>query len=203
MALLAGLTGGIASGKSTVAAMLSGLGAYIVDADRIAHDIVLPGKPAYEEIVRVFGAQVVGPKGHLDRKRLGEIAFGDTEARKILNEITHPLVRESMYACTETLKIRPNAVVIWDVPLLFEGGLSKKVETTLVVYVDEQTQISRLMNRNGWSEEEAKRRIAAQWPIEKKRELADIVIDNRGSLADTELQVKAVWRQLSEGSANE
>ncbi|TLS48422.1 dephospho-CoA kinase [Paenibacillus antri] len=189
-----GLTGGIACGKSTVSRMLEARGAKIVDADRIARDVVLPGRPALLDIRETFGEDVIAPDGTLDRKRLGSIVFGDESARRKLEAITHPRIREEMARqMSEWNEKEPERLVVADIPLLYESGLDKlyAFEDVLVVYVPREVQLERLMARDGMSREDAERRIDAQMPIEEKRKRADVVIDNSGSLAETERQVEA------------
>lgn len=191
-----GLTGGIACGKSTVAAMLAARGARVIDADRIARDVVEPGKPAFRRVVERFGQAVVGPDGALDRKALGRIVFADAEKRKELEAIVHPFILQEMECQARIAQSETSGMpVVLDVPLLFELGMKDWFEEVVLVYAPEHLQLERLMQRDGLDAEEARRRLAAQWPIERKRRLADVVIDNSGSLADTERQVDAYWRK--------
>jgi len=191
-----GLTGGIACGKSTVAAMLAARGARIVDADRIARDVVEPGKPAFRRVVERFGQAVVGPDGVLDRKALGRIVFADEQKRRELESIVHPFILQEIEYQSEIAQSEtPGLPVIVDVPLLFELGMKDRFEEVVLVYAPEHIQLQRLMRRDGLDAEEARRRLAAQWPIERKRLLADVVIDNSGTLTDTERQVEAYWRK--------
>jgi len=189
-----GLTGGIACGKSTVSRMLEARGAAIVDADRIARDVVSPGRPALLDIRETFGDDVIGADGSLDRKRLGAIVFGDEAARKKLEAITHPRIRAEMKRQIEEWNAKePGRLVVVDIPLLFESRLDRMFafEDILVVYVPREVQLERLMARDGMSREDAERRIDAQLPIEEKRRLADVVVDNSGTLEETERQVEA------------
>ena len=189
-----GLTGGIACGKSTVSRMLEARGAAIVDADRIARDVVRPGQPALLDIRETFGDDVVAADGSLDRGRLGSIVFGDAAARRKLEAITHPRIRAEMKRQMEEWNAKePSRLVVVDIPLLFESRLDKlfAFEDILVVYVPREVQLERLMARDGMSREDAERRIESQLPIEEKRKLADVVIDNSGALAETERQVEA------------
>lgn len=195
--MIAGLTGSIATGKSTVSGMLRQLGAVIVDADRIVRDLQRPGEPAWREIVEFFGEEILLPTRELDRAKLGGLVFGNEELRAALNGIVHPLVRMERDKQTEAaFQANPQAVVIWDVPLLIETGIYREVEKTIVVYVDAETQLERLLKRDELTREQAEQRMAAQMSIEDKRAYADYLIDNRGSLADTEEQVRTVWQQL-------
>lgn len=191
-----GLTGGIASGKSTVSAMLVELGAALVDADQIAREVVEPGMPALAEIARTFGEAVLNEDGTLNRKRLGQIVFADAAQRKRLEQIVHPAIRRIMrQRMAELEKADPGRLVVADVPLLFESGLEGMFERVMLVYVPPHVQLERLMARDGLTREQALERIAAQMPIERKRELADIVIDNSGTKERTREQVLRYWRE--------
>ncbi|MCL6444124.1 MAG: dephospho-CoA kinase [Alicyclobacillus sp.] len=195
--VIVGLTGGIATGKSTVTRMFREVGAYVVDADVWARKVVEPGQPALAEIAEAFGQDVIRPDGTLDRQALAAIVFHDPDARSRLNAITHPRVRAGMRSETEArLAVDPHSPIIWDVPLLFEGDTKNSVDCTILVYVDEATQRQRLMARDGFTEAEAQARIAAQMSIEQKRALADYVIDNGGSLEQTKAQVLRLWDEL-------
>lgn len=193
-----GLTGGIATGKSTVSRMLVERGAALVDADQIAREIVEPGQPALQAIVEHFGPGVLREDGTLNRKKLGEIVFNDPAERKVLEAITHPVIRARMRERMAALEAeRPDRLVVVDVPLLFESGLESYFERVVVVYVPREVQRQRLMARDKLSEAEAERRLAAQMDIEEKRRRADFVIDNSGTLEDTRRQVDALMRMLA------
>jgi dephospho-CoA kinase len=197
VSVIVGLTGGIATGKSTVTKMLRDLGAYVVDADVWARRVVEPGSRGLKEIVESFGENVLNPDGTLNRQALGAIVFHDAQARQRLNAITHPKVREGMKQETaEYVRMHPGEPVVWDVPLLFEGETYRLVDTTILVYVDEATQLARLMARDGLTEQDATARIRAQMPIEDKRKLADYIIDNRGTTEQTREQVARIWQIL-------
>jgi dephospho-CoA kinase len=186
-----GLTGGIACGKSTVSNMLVQRGALLVDADRIAREVVEPGSPALEKVVERFGAEVLLPNGSLHRKKLGELVFGQPQALKDLQDITHPSIRALMRARTSDYEqMHPDKLVVVDVPLLYESGLQSMFQAVMVVYVPRPVQLDRLMVRDQLSREQAEQRLQAQLDIERKKEMADIVIDNQGSLAETERQVE-------------
>jgi len=197
--LIIGLTGGIACGKSTVAAMLAERGAFVVDADRIAREVVMPGEPALAEIAVVFGQAVIRDDGTLDRRKLGEIVFADPEKRKRLEAITHPAIRERMWSRIRRVKAdEPGRIVVADVPLLYETGQQGLYDGVVVVYAPREVQIRRLMARNPeLTEAQALERINAQMDIERKKELADWIIDNGGSLESTGRQVEALWRELA------
>jgi dephospho-CoA kinase len=195
--LTAGLTGGIATGKSTVAEMFREMGAAIVCADRLARDAVRKGEPARDEIVAAFGAEVLGPDGELDREEVGRRIFPDPEARRRLEAIVHPRVFAAMEdRIAEIGRENPGSVAILDVPLLFESGMERRLRPIIVVYAPEATQRARLMARDGRSEAEARDRIAAQMSIEEKRRRADRIIDNGGSLDETRRQVAEIYEWL-------
>jgi len=195
--LLVGLTGGIASGKSLVSAIFKELGAHVIDADRLAREVVAPGQPAYREIVEAFGEEVCGPDGGLDRKKLGASVFADPGRRRRLEAITHPRIQALREARLRALADQGfEGIVIQDAALLIEVGGSQAVDRLVVVYVDEATQQERLMARDGLSEAEARQRIASQMPLEEKARLAHYVVDNRGSLEETRRQVEAIYQAL-------
>jgi dephospho-CoA kinase len=189
---LIGLTGNIATGKSEVARMLRSLGAVVIDADRVARDVVRPGQPALVEIVRVFGEQVLLPNGELNRRLLGSIVFSDDAKLKQLEAITHPAVRAEMQ---RQIDAAPNdAVVVIEVIKLFESGWADRCDQVWVTDCPPEMQIARLMQGRGMSEAEARARIAAQTSQAGKVARADVVIDTSGNLEDTRQQVEAVWR---------
>jgi dephospho-CoA kinase len=195
--LLVGLTGGIATGKSTVSAMFGFLGCRLIDADQLAREVVMPGQPAHVAIVREFGVGVLQEDGTLDRKRLGAIVFADADRRKRLEAITHPAIRARhgrILAAYEEEGFE--GIVIWDVPLLIEAGATALVDRVVVVYVDPETQLRRLMARDGIDEAAARGRVASQMPIGDKRGRAHHVIDNSDGRAETERQVREVHGQL-------
>ena len=176
--ILVGLTGGVATGKSTVAKMFKQYGAVVIGADELARDVVKPGKPAWRAIVTLFGKTVLNQDRSLNRQALGSIVFRNRTKLRQLERIIHPRVaREQQRLVRQVAKRKPRAVVIYEVPLLFEAGVDKRVDTTIVVTADRETQIARLKKRNGLSRAEAIRRIRTQMPLSKKIRLADIVID--------------------------
>ncbi len=193
---IVGLTGGIASGKSTVAALLAEKGAIIIDADQIARELVEPGQPAWWEIVKWKGCSILLEDGSIDRDGLGDLVFNDAAARQKLNEIIHPRVGQEFY--TRTAKIRstrPGAVLVYDVPLLIEAGMQAMTDLVLLVYVSKDIQLQRLQRRDNLSREEAVLRIRAQMPLQEKKKHANVVIDNCGTPADTALQVDEFWKR--------
>mgnify|MGYP001770220808 CR=1 FL=1 len=187
--LTIGLTGGIASGKSTVAAMFRDLHIPVIDADEIAHRVTAIDGEAYQLIVETFGSDILDSNGAIDRRKLGAIVFHDEQKRKQLNAIVHPLVRKHMLQQKEQYARRGEKAVVLDIPLLFESNLEHLVDRILVVYVDEQIQLRRLCERNGFSFEEAWARIKSQMPLEQKRKKADAVIDNNGTIEQTKRQL--------------
>jgi dephospho-CoA kinase len=193
---LVGLTGGVGSGKTTVAEMLRELGAQVVDADEAAHAVYEPGSPGFDAVVREFGAEFV-EGGRIDRSRLGELVFRDDDARRRLNSIVHPLVRDWMALRTAEAAERGAEVVVQDVPLLFENGLERLFSTVVLVYVPEEVQVERLVSGRGFTPERARAMIAAQMPIENKRGLAHHVINNSATREETLAQVRAIWKQLT------
>ena len=195
--LIVGLTGGYASGKSTVAKMFVEFGGVLIDADKLAREVVKPDKQAWFEIVAHFGKGILLKNGEIDRKALGEIVFGSEAERERINAIVHPRVLEEELKAIEEIKERePDAIVILSVPLLIESGHYKNCHKIVVVTVDKDTQIKRLMERDRFSRKKAIRRISAQMPLSEKVTYADFVIDNSGSIQETELQVKDVFFRL-------
>lgn len=194
--IVAGLTGGIACGKSTVARMFAELGAAVVSADEISREIVAPGMPAWEEIRAEFGDAVLRPDGTLDRKRLGTIVFSDPAKRRRLEAITHPRIRQVM-AERIAAAAAAGGPVIAEIPLLFESEASRSlVDVVIVVYADPETQLARLMGRDQLTREQALARIEAQMPLSEKVKRADFVIDNGGDLERTREQVARIWSEL-------
>ncbi|MBA4548897.1 dephospho-CoA kinase [Thermoactinomyces intermedius] len=195
--MLMGLTGSIATGKSTVSEMFRRKGAEIIDADQIAREVVEPGTEGLARIVREFGPGILDEEGKLNRERLGARIFQNPAEREKLNRLLHPLIVDSMRAKTEKIKKEKDPdLLIWDVPLLIEGNLTQWVEAVILVYTPKEIQLERLMKRNALSKEEAEKRILAQMDIEEKKKYADYVIDNRGTLSETERQVDQLWKQL-------
>jgi len=193
---LIGLTGGAGSGKSTVSEMFRELGAAVVDADAATHALYEPGSLGFDLIEGEFGPEYVRD-GRIDRARLGELVFNDSDARQRLNAIVHPLVREWMAARTAEALIHGATVVVQDVPLLFESGLDHLYADVVLVYVPEHVQLQRLVEGRGLSEERARAMIAAQMPIDEKRQRAKHVVDNSGSRDETREQVERIWPQIS------
>ncbi|WP_327702283.1 dephospho-CoA kinase [Streptomyces decoyicus] len=189
-----GLTGGIGAGKSEVSRLLASYGAVIVDADKIAREVVEPGTPGLAAVVAEFGDGVLTPDGSLDRPKLGGIVFSDPEKLKALNAIVHPLV--GARSAELEASAGPDAVVVHDVPLLTENGLAPLYDLVVVVDAAVGTQLDRLVRLRGMAEDEAKSRMAAQATREQRLAVADLVIDNDGPLEALEPQVRAVWERL-------
>lgn len=195
--MIIGLTGGIASGKSTVSALLLDKGAQLVDADVIAREVMLPGHPVLAAVVRHFGEDILAADGTLDRAKLGNIVFQKPEARQRLNGLTHPAIRQEikdrMYRLEEE---DPDRLIVVDIPLLYESELDNLFEKVIVVYVPRDIQRARLMERNGLTTEQAESRLNSQMDLEVKRSRADYVIDNSSDLKHTEAQLAALWDRL-------
>lgn len=199
--IIAGLTGGIASGKSTVSRFLADAGAQVIDADIIAREVVKPGTRGFHAIIASFGRAILLPDGNIDRKRLGEIIFNDTDKKARLDAIVHPLVFErSAEMIAQIAPQTPDAVVIMDIPLLLEAGMGSDLDEVIVVYVPEAIQLKRLMNRDGIDKQAAMARIRSQMPIEEKRRRATVVIDNSSTLSDTRRRAMTVFERLKQKS---
>lgn len=196
---LIGLTGGIATGKSTVAAELGRHGATVIDADAAAREVVEPGQPALEEIAARFSREVITADGRLDRARLGSIVFADPEARRDLERITHPRVRDLMQRRIAAALAADADLIVAEVPLLFETKSEGLYEGVMVVYAPPAVQLERLMARDGVDTAAARQRLTAQIPIDEKRERATWVIDNSGSVDATREQVTRWWDALLAG----
>ena len=194
-----GLTGGIASGKSTVVSMLKELGAYIVDCDVIAREVVEPGTEGLVAICQAFGPQAAGPDGTLDRSYIADVIFKDPKAKQQLNDMLHPLIWNRVLAIMDReAKGGVTRVLILDMPLLFELKYDRYVDEAWLVYVDPETQLQRLMARNHYTESEALSRVHAQLPIDEKCSLANVIIDNTGTLEETKRQVHNEWAALTD-----
>ncbi len=197
--ILIGLTGGVATGKSTVAQMFKQCGAVVIDADALAREVVQPDKPAWRDVVRTFSKKVLNPDRTINRQALGSIVFRYPAKRRRLERIIHPRVaREQQRLTREAARKDPTAVVLYDVPLLFEAGIDKRVQKIIVVTADQQTQIARLKKRNGLSRAEALRRIRSQMPLAKKAKRADLVIDGTVSRAVGRRRVQEAFAILSQ-----
>ncbi|TDL77449.1 dephospho-CoA kinase [Rhodococcus qingshengii] len=189
MSLVIGLTGGIASGKSTVSNMLKEMDITVIDADVEARLAVEKGETAYQKIIAEFGDDILLDTEEIDRVKLGSIIFHNAEKRQLLNGIVHPEVRKRMNNQVEAARARGEQVIVLDIPLLFESKLTHMVEKTILVYVDRDIQLKRLMERNDLSLEDAQARVKSQMPLSDKVALADAVINNNGSITETKKQL--------------
>jgi dephospho-CoA kinase len=197
--LRVGLTGGIGAGKSEVSRRLAGHGAVVIDADAIAREVVEPGTDGLAEVVDAFGPGVLGPDGRLDRPKLGEVVFADPERRNVLNAIVHPRVGARMTELEH--EASPGAIVVHDVPLIAEGGRAEAFDLVVVVDVPPRVQVERLVRNRAMTRDHAKARMAAQASREQRLAIADIVIDNSGSLAELDRQVGDLWAELRRRAA--
>ncbi|MFC5558331.1 dephospho-CoA kinase [Ureibacillus thermophilus] len=193
--MIIGLTGSIASGKSTVSNMLKEYGFPIVDADLVARQVVEPGSETLQKIAEVFGKEILTENGELDRKKLGAIIFNNEEKRQLLNSIIHPAIRKEMLRQRDEHLANGEKTVIMDIPLLFESKLQHFVDKILVVSVSEDVQLQRLMERNQLTEEEAKARIQSQLPLSVKEQGADAVINNNGTIDETRKQLEQILNE--------
>jgi dephospho-CoA kinase len=195
--ILVGLTGGIASGKSLVAKLLKDLGAYVIDADEIAHQVIQPGTPAYREILQHFGKEILREDGTIDRSKLGKLVFRDPAKRSLLESIIHPRVfAEEEAKRRQRVQQEPDAVIIFDAPLLIETGAHEIMDKVIVVYADRKTQLKRLKERDRLDPEEAKRRVAAQLPLSNKKRYADYLIDGMASPSEVAKQTGTIYQEL-------
>ncbi|MGO9137684.1 MAG: dephospho-CoA kinase [Syntrophales bacterium] len=195
--LKVGLTGGIASGKSTVAKMFEDEGAYLIDFDELAHFVEEPDQPAWKAIVEFFGREILNEDGSINRAKLGQIVFSDQEKLSRLNSIVHPAVFDLWRRRIEDIRqMNPRAIVVSDVPLLIEVSMQHLFDVVILVYVSPEDQISRLRERNEYSRKEAESRLDKQMPIDEKIPYADYVIDNKGPIETTRSIVSAVWDEL-------
>jgi len=194
-----GLTGGIASGKSTVAAMFRELGAQVIDADKIGHEMLLPSSPAHREVVAAFGKEILNPTGEIERRRLGPLVFADPAKLQQLNRILHPRIIERVdQLAAEYEAQNPHAVILVDAALIYETGIGGRFVKMIVAWCRPEQQIERFMAKAGVSREEAERRVASQMPAEEKRRRADFVIDCSGSLAETRRQAEQLYPTLQQ-----
>lgn len=195
MARVIGLTGGIASGKSTMAKFFRDKGAAVISADAIAFALARPKQILYRLYVEHFGEGILQADGTLDRRAIGQLVFGNEAEKKWLDETSHPILERAMLRQIKVKQAKNFPVIILDVPLLFEAGWDKMTEENCLVFVDEATQLARLMRRNGYTEAEARGRIAAQMPLSEKKQRADTFIDNNGSLEESFVQAEKLWKE--------
>ena len=197
--LIIGLTGGIVGGKSTVASMFRDLGAKIIDADKLGHSVILPNKPAWKKIVKIFGKDILQNDLTIDREKLGKIVFANQALLKKINEVTHPEITKII---KKEINLARNAtsnqekVLIVDAALVYEAEMDGLMDKIIVVYINEDEQVKRLIKRNNLSKEEALQRVRSQIPMEEKAKMADYVIDNSNSLDKTREQVEKIWQSL-------
>ncbi len=199
--MIIGLTGGIASGKSTVSKILKGAGACVIDADQIVHQLLARNQLVRKQVVDYFGPSIVSAAGGIDRTLLGEIIFADDDKRKQLEQIIHPLVIREMETQLANHQEREKHIIL-DIPLLYETKLDYLVEQVWVVYVEPEVQLQRLLNRGQLSKAEAIKRIKTQLPLSEKKEMADLVIDNNGSRRELKAKVLEHWREINKGEKN-
>ncbi|MBA7543684.1 Dephospho-CoA kinase [subsurface metagenome] len=199
MALIIGLTGGIVGGKSTVASMFKDLGAKIVDADKLGHSVILPHKPAWKKITRLFGKDILQNDLTINRGKLGKIVFTNQALLKKLNKITHPeiikLIERKIHLAKDKTQNQEKILII-DAALIYEAKIDRLMDKIIVVYINENEQVKRLIKRNNLSKEEALQRIKSQMPMKEKVKMADYVIDNSNSLDETKKQVEKIWKKL-------
>ena len=199
MTLIVGLTGGIVGGKSTVASMFKDLGAKIIDADRLGHSVILPYKPAWKKIVKFFGEDILRNDLTINREKLGKIVFSDQNLLKKLNQITHPeiikLIRKEINF-SRNKNNNQEKIVVLDAALIYEAKIDSLMDKIIVIYIDEDEQIKRLIKRNNLSKSEALQRIKSQMPMQEKVKMAEYVIDNSGVLDKTKKQVEKIWLEL-------
>lgn len=198
--MLLGLTGGIASGKSTVSAILKELGAVIIDADKIAHQSMKYGTRAWEMIVETFGQYIQNDDGSINRRRLAGLVFNDQQKRKELESITHPIIISEIKNIVNSFA--DNEVIVIDAPLLFEVGLDELVDCVWVIYTSRDIQLERLKKRDSLTTDEAESRIEAQLPLKEKCQMADFVIDNNGSIRELKQKIIKLWSDMNENQKN-
>jgi len=199
MVLIVGLTGGIVGGKSTVASMFKYLGAKIIDADKLGHSVILPNKPAWKKIVKIFGKDIIQNDMTIDREKLGKIVFANQSLLKKLNEITHPEITKMIKKEIDSAKNKKHnqeKILIIDAALIYEAKIDRFMDKIIVVYIDKDEQIKRLIKRNNLSKDEALQRVRSQISMEEKAKIADYVIDNSNSLDKTKKQVEKIWREF-------
>jgi len=200
MSLIVGLTGGIVSGKSTVANIFKNLGAVVIDADRIGHNVITPHKPAWEKLIKIFGKNILKEDLFIDRKKLGYLVFNNKKLLKKLNEITHPEIEKIIIQKINKYKESNyfyNKVLMIDAPLIYETGIDYLMDKIILVNLKEKEQIKRLAKRNGFTREESLKRIKSQISNDKKVEKADYIINNNHSLENTKKQVVIIWQELT------
>jgi dephospho-CoA kinase len=195
--LIVGLTGGVASGKTAVSQVLKEEGAYIIDADQIARELVLPHKPAWSELIRAFGQEILQEDGSIQRKKLADKVFADPKQRKLLNQILHPRIKKEMDRRAKEIGEKyPEAIVVIDAPLIIELGDHREMDKLIVVTSTQTQQIERLKDRDGTNPEEALRIVSSQMPLKEKLKFADYLIRNEGSMEETKKRAREVYQEL-------
>ncbi len=195
--LIVGLTGGVGSGKTTVSKVFKKEGAYIIEADLIARDLVKPQSEVWKEIVKLFGSNILNIDGSINRVRLADEVFSSSKKRKSLNRILHPHIKEEAYRIiAEIKKSDPEAIVVFDAPLLVETGMHREMDKIIVVTSTKRQQINRVRSRDGRTDEDVRKIISSQMPIQKKLEVADFVIRNEGSIVETRRKAKEIFQEL-------
>ncbi|NLZ92554.1 MAG: dephospho-CoA kinase [Firmicutes bacterium] len=200
--LVVGITGGIATGKSTVTALLAQKGAYHIDTDVLAHQVMEPGQPAYEKILQYFGENILQTGGQINRKKLAELVFNNEKERKLLEQVTHPEIHQLMLNHLQAAQLQGVTIAVVEVPLLFETDFHKDVDYVVVVTATVEQQLLRLMNRSNLTKDQAYKRLAAQMPLEEKVKRADFVVNNSGTIAETKQQVEILWQHLLQECVN-
>lgn len=198
--IIVGVTGGFGTGKTTVARMFATLGAAVINADKIAHDVIAPEGGVYKKVISLFGKAILKRNGRIDRKKLGKIVFADKKKLSLLNSVIHPEVIRRVREAAKERKSRSKKVFVIDVPLLIEAGLEEMMDKIVVVTIDQKTQIKRCTKKWSLSREAIMRRIRNQMSLSKKRQLADFIIDNNGSFDATKKEVKKIWREMKNGA---
>lgn len=200
MPLIVGLTGGIVSGKTTVAKMFKDLGAKIIDVDKLGHKLILPYKPAWEKLVKLFGENILKDDLHINRRKLGELVFNDRKLLIKLNKIVHPEIKRLMINDIKKFRKRYNdqskEILIIDAALIYEAKIEGLMDKIILLYLDEEEQIKRLLKRDNFSRKEALMRIRSQMPVKEKIKMADYVINTINSLDETKRQVEKIWEKL-------
>ena len=192
-----GLTGGISTGKNLISKYFIELGAYVIDYDEISRSVVEPGLPAWHDMVNYFGQEVLQKDGSIDRAKIGMIVFNNNKKLKKLESFTHPrIIAEAKKRENEIIKVNPGAVIIHNVPLLFETGMDKSFDITIAIHIDKKKQLDRLIKRDGMSKEEAMNRIKSHFSTAEKTQRADYIIDNNGSMEETKQQVQELYSKL-------
>ena len=193
--IVLGITGGFGTGKTTVASMFARLGALVLDADKMAHGVIMPGRPGYKKVISLFGTDILSRNKRIDRKLLGKIVFGDPGKLKMLSSVIHPEVISMMNSVIEKAGNKGRVIVI-DVPLLLESGLACKVDKVIVVSAERKKQIARCVKKWKLSKSDIDKRIRRQMPLSAKRRSADFIIDNNGTLQKTKKEVEKIWREI-------